>query len=116
MELLLDTHVLLWWLADDGRLPASARGAIADPEHRVLVSAASIWEMSIKRAAREAPRSGEPARRAGRVRVRSTLPITGPRTPSWPVRSPRHHDDPFDRMLVAQATIEGLTIVTFDER
>lgn len=114
MELLLDTHVLLWWLADDGRLPANARSAIADPEHRVLVSAASIWEISIKRA-------------IGRLRSPTNLlavldecgfevmPITAAHA-ELAGALPRHHDDPFDRMLVAQATIEGLTIVTFDER
>ena len=50
MNLLVDTHVLLWWLADDPRLPEPARAAIAAPEHRVSVSAASAWEIAIKRA------------------------------------------------------------------
>lgn len=114
MELLLDTHVLLWWLADDGRLPAGTRSAIADPGHRVLVSAASIWEISIKRA------TGKLRAPANLLAVLDecafeTLPITAAHA-ELAGALPRHHDDPFDRMLVAQATIEGLTIVTFDER
>jgi PIN domain nuclease of toxin-antitoxin system len=114
VRLLLDTHALLWWLADDPRLAADARAAVASPESLVSVSAASAWELSIKEA-------------LGRVRLPddleeqlersafSPLPITV----AHALRAgglPLHHADPFDRMLVAQAQLEGLTLVTRDPR
>jgi PIN domain nuclease of toxin-antitoxin system len=113
VRLLLDTHVLLWWLADDPTLSRGARDAIADGESVVAVSAASAWEISIKRAAGrlEAPADLEAHLEKHRF-VR--LPITI----AHALRAgalPTHHDDPFDRVLVAQAELEGLTIVTRDE-
>lgn len=115
-QLLLDTQVLLWWLADSKRLKASWRKAIASPESRVLVSAASIWEISIKRA-------------IGRLHLElpeglllhgladacgfEDLPISA-RHAAAVQGLPQHHADPFDRMLVAQATLESLCIVTAD--
>ncbi|OAN48063.1 twitching motility protein PilT [Paramagnetospirillum marisnigri] len=114
MRLLLDTHVLLWWLADDPALPPIIRAAIADPGTEAFVSAATAWEIAIKQALgkldfpvdeltavladggfSELPITIEHARRAGAL--------------------PRHHSDPFDRMLVAQAQHEGLTIATVDQ-
>ena len=114
MRLLLDTHVLLWWLADDPSLGAEARTAIAAGESTVFVSAASAWEISIKQAVGKlhgpsdlerqlAPNRFEPlAITIAHVYEAGTLP--------------RHHDDPFDRMLVAQAMAAGLTLVTRDRR
>lgn len=112
VELLLDTHVLLWWLADDPRLGAGARAAIADPDALVAVSAASAWEIAIKSAAgklRAPPELEQQLRRERFV----PLPIRV----AHAVRAgelPPHHADPFDRMLVAQAELESLTIVTRD--
>ena len=112
MNLLLDSHVLLWWLADDPRLGAKARGAISEGENEVAVSAATVWEIEIKKAAGklrtdadlwETVREGgfrELAITADHARDAATLPA--------------HHRDPFDRMLVAQARREGLTLVTAD--
>jgi len=114
VNLLVDTHVLLWWLADDPRLPGAARAAIAAPEHRVSASAASAWEIAIKRALGklEAPDD-----------LRATVIASGfeevPITIDHAAIAgglPRHHDDPFDRMLVAQAQVEELTIITLDPR
>lgn len=113
MRLLLDTHALLWWLADAG-LTDQAREAIADPANLVMVSAASAWEISIKKALGKlaAPDDLEQQVDAGGF---NALPISIAHATAAG-RLPRHHDDPFDRMLIAQAFAEGLTIVTHDKR
>jgi len=113
VRLLLDTHALLWWLADEGLVP-QARDAIADPGNLVVVSAASAWEISIKKALGKlaAPDDLEQQVHAG-----GFLPL--PVSIAHGVAAgelARHHDDPFDRMLIAQAYTEGLTIVTRDKR
>ena len=114
MNLLVDTHVLLWWLADDRRLPEAARAAIAAPEHRVRASAVSAWEIAIKRALGklEAP---DDLRTTVIASGFEEVPITIDHA-SIAGALPRHHDDPFDRMLVAQAQVEELTIITVDAR
>lgn len=109
--LLLDTHVFLWWRADDRRLGAAARAAIARAE-AVFVSAASAWEAAIKQAL---GRLEIPDRISAGVEQSgfASLPITfahAERAGSLPP----HHRDPFDRMLVAQAIEEHLTLVTKD--
>jgi len=113
VNILLDTHVLLWWLADDPALPAAARGTIADGANRVVVSAATAWEISIKQALGklDVPSELEEALDAGGI---AALPITVAHALAAG-SLPRHHDDPFDRMLIAQAGLEGLTLLTFDE-
>ena len=113
MSVLLDTHVLLWWLEDDKRLSLPARDAILAAEE-VRVSAASVWEIAIKRAL---GRLDVPADYLDYVEQTSfrPLPITFQHA-ELAGALPRHHDDPFDRMLVAQARIEGLTLVTADRR
>jgi PIN domain nuclease of toxin-antitoxin system len=110
---LLDTHALLWWLADEG-LTAQAREAIADPANLVAVSAVSAWEISIKKALGklEAPGDLEHQVQAGGF---TSLPITIAHGIAAG-QLVRHHDDPFDRVLIAQAIAEGLTIVTRDKR
>jgi len=115
MKRLLDTHLLLWAAGEPGRLPARARALIKDPANELIFSAASLWEIVIKRSLgrddfrvdprllrrglldnsyRELPVSSEHA-----VAVDSLLPI---------------HKDPFDRILIAQATVEGLALLTVD--
>ena len=113
MNLLLDTHVFLWWLADDPALDAEARQAIRDPAAIVHVSAASLWEISIKEALGKL--DVESADLAAEVPANGfvELAISG-RHALAAGALPRHHDDPFDRMLVAQASLEGLTLVTRD--
>ncbi len=113
MRLLLDTHALLWWLADEG-LTTHARDTIADPANIVMVSAVSAWEISIKKALGKlaAPDDLEHQVQAGGF---VPLPISiGHGIAAGQLA--RHHEDPFDRMLIAQAFAEGLTIVTRDKR
>jgi PIN domain nuclease of toxin-antitoxin system len=112
--LLLDTHVLLWARGEHGRIGASVRETITDPETAVFFSSASIWEMAIKHA-------------LGKLRMPANMLETMAERgfSELPVRStdglragalPPHHADPFDRMLIAQAQGERLTLVTSDTR
>lgn len=112
MRLLLDTHVLIWWLTNDRRLRASERSVIADPNAIVHVSSACIWEIAIKRS-------------LGRIELEadleSELSANGFLELSIRWRHadeagtlPRHHDDPFDRMLIAQARAENLALLSYD--
>ncbi len=113
MSLLLDTHVVLWWLAGDP-LEESAAERIADPATLVYVSAASVWEVALKRAlgkVRLDGSLGEAVTAAGFEPLRITLEHAE-RAGSLP----DHHRDPFDRMLVAQAQLEDLVVVTRDRR
>jgi PIN domain nuclease of toxin-antitoxin system len=111
LRLLLDTHVLLWWSSQASISPAATE-ALLTPDNEVLVSAASVWEAGIKAAAGklriDADLEREPAEHGFRP-----LDITAAHAVAA-ARLPRHHGDPFDRMLVAQAQLEGLTIVTPD--
>ena len=114
MNLLLDAHALIWWLSDDPTLSRRARRAIADPSSSVFVSAATAWEISIKQ---QAGKLDAPADLEQQIDAHRFEPL--PITVAHACRAgllPRHHDDPLDRMLVAQATAEGLTIVTRDRR
>jgi PIN domain nuclease of toxin-antitoxin system len=113
VRLLLDTHVLLWWLADDDRLPEGAQEAV-NTAQEVRLSAASVWEIAIKHTLGrlDVPDDYLVAVDAGEIGL---LPITGQHA-EIAGALPRHHDDPFDRMLVAQARAEELTLVTADRR
>ena len=114
MSFLLDTHILLWWLSDDALLPAAAREAIASPESEVLVSAATAWEIAIKQAAGrlEAP---DDLLEAVDDSDFETLPITAAHALAAGALPP-HHSDPFDRMLIAQALADSLTLISVDNR
>ncbi len=111
-RLLVDTHVLLWALGGDPNLGDDARQALADPRNDVFVSAVSIWEIAIKRALGKLK---IPSHLATAVEAAgfSELPVTFFHA-EQAGSLPRHHGDPFDRMLVAQAQTEGLTLVTAD--
>jgi PIN domain nuclease of toxin-antitoxin system len=114
MNLLLDTHVLLWWLDDHPNLSYRAKAAIADGKNLILVSAAVIWEIRIKHALGklEIP---ENFRQVLDQQDFEMLDITVEHAHAIGYLEPQHRD-PFDRMLVAQAKVEGLTIVTHDNR
>jgi PIN domain nuclease of toxin-antitoxin system len=114
VNLLLDTHVLLWALADDPRLSASSREAIQDGRNRVLVSAASSWEITIKKALGRLRAPDDLEERLVEARL-EPLHITVAHTVAVG-RLPDLHADPFDRLLVAQTLVEGLTLMTADEK
>ena len=112
MRLLLDSHVLLWFLWQSPLLGARATVAIADPDNEVFVSAASIWEIALKRAKAllDAPGNlSSVVEQAGFVPLPLSL-MHAEQAAMLPV----HHRDPFDRMLIAQAQAEGLVLVTRD--
>jgi PIN domain nuclease of toxin-antitoxin system len=114
LRLLLDTHVLLWSLGDPDELGNEARSAIVDPDHDVFVSAASTWEIAIKGARGKLRIPDDLSDRIAVLHF-AELPVTIAHS----IEAgglPAYHRDPFDRMLVAQAQIEGLTLVTRDER
>jgi PIN domain nuclease of toxin-antitoxin system len=112
--LLLDTHVLLWWRGDYRRISVRAREAIADPGHVLFFSAASIWEMAIKHAAGKLKMPAD-VLDTFEQRGFTELPMSS-RQGLIAGALPPHHGDPFDRMLVAQAQSEKLTLVTNDAR
>ena len=111
LNLLLDTHILLWWLAQDARLTKRAQAAITDAD-KVYVSAASAWEIAIKIT-------------LGKLRAPDDLKIQMDASGflELPIsiahaaaagKLPPHHTDPFDRLLIAQAELESLTLLTSD--
>ena len=113
-RLLVDTHVLLWWLAGDPALSSNAHAAIADPANVPLVSVASLWEIAIKRSLGKLTAPDDLPDRITEHGF-EWLPISSAH--AWAVRDlPLHHRDPFDRLLVAQATVERLPVVTADPR
>ena len=118
MRLLLDTHTLLWSLQDNRRLGRSARRRIEDPRAEVWVSAASVWELSIKAAVGRVG-IGEAMLKGLLEQIQShgfrELPVTGAHG-MVAGTLPFHHHDPFDRMLIAQALAQDLTLVTADEQ
>ena len=111
MRLLLDTNALLWWMTDDRQLGQAARLMIAD--NAVLFSSVSLWEIAVKTSIGKLNADVETvastARRQGFVQLGIELPhIVRVAT------LPRHHKDPFDHLLIAQAIVEGATLVTTD--
>jgi PIN domain nuclease of toxin-antitoxin system len=112
LKLLLDTHILLWWLAAPEDLLPDAHAAIASRRNEAFVSAASVWELSIKQGLGKLALPGDPTA-AIEAAGFTLLPISA--THGWKAGSlPPHHRDPFDRMLVAQAACEGMVLVTRD--
>ena len=112
MKLLLDTHVALWWVVDDPRLSRTAVRVVESVDAEVFLSAVVVWEVAIKRAL------GKLEAGTGLVEI-----LTGGGARPLPVsldhaaaveRLPPNHGDPFDRLLVAQAQIEGAVVVTAD--
>ncbi len=117
MRLLLDTHVFIWWDSDPVRLPPETRALLSDPENALVLSVASLWEMQIKQ-------------QLGKLHLR--LPLADLVSEQQSVNGlcllavearhvyalsslPLHHKDPFDRLLISQATVEGATLITADE-
>lgn len=116
MTFLLDTHLLVWSAVDSPMLPAEARRLIEEPEAELTFSAASIWEVAIKHGLRRSDFPLDPRiLRRGLLEVGYTeLTVNGVHAAAVDVLPPIHRD-PFDRLLVAQAQVEGLTLLTADE-
>lgn len=116
MTLLLDTHLLVWSAVDSPMLPAEVRQLIEEPEAQLTFSAASIWEVAIKHGLRRSDFALDPrVLRRGLLEVGYTeLVVNGVHAAAVDLLPPIHRD-PFDRLLVAQAQVEGLTLLTADE-
>ena len=114
MDLLLDTHALLWWLSDDPKLGPEARASIEKRTNAVYVSAAAAWEIAVKRAAGKLEAPGD---------IEEWLADEGfvalPIQVSHAVAAaelPPHHTDPFDRVMIAQAQLEDLMLLARDDQ
>lgn len=115
MRLLLDTHMLLWWLSDDPLLPSRGGTLIADRRNQVFVSPMSVWEIAIKSQLSKLKADVDEVQMAALRSGLQPLPFTLEHAAAV-ARLPQHHRDPFDRGLVAQAQVEPLTLLTHDEK
>lgn len=115
MRLMLDTHVLLWWLQDNEKLGAVARSLIADPRNDVLVSIASPWEISVKHRIGKMGESGAAVMQAVDEQGLGLVALA-----PWHLRvleaMPLIHRDPFDHLIIAQALAEGCAVITDDSQ
>ena len=114
---LIDTHILLWWLFNDPKLTAECREIVRNPAHRILVSSVSTWEIATKYRIGKLPAAKQIVEEYSQILHQSKfieLPITSAhalRAGSLPIS----HRDPFDRMIMAQAELENLPVITYDE-
>ncbi|QGZ57857.1 type II toxin-antitoxin system VapC family toxin [Paraburkholderia acidiphila] len=117
MNILLDTHIALWAIADSPKLPAAARELILAPTNTIYVSTASIWEIGIKYSLQrgDMPLSGEAALQYFRQAGYRILAIEAEHAVAAE-SLPLHHRDPFDRLLVAQALTEPLRLISHDRQ
>jgi PIN domain nuclease of toxin-antitoxin system len=118
VRLLLDTHVWLWMIGEHERIDAETKRALTDPQTELFLSVASVWQIVIKHAAGKLKYTGQPG-----VQVPLHIERSGVSPLSISVGHalaagalPIHHRDPFDRLIIAQAQVEELTLVTSDER
>lgn len=118
MKALLDTHVLLWWLRGDNRLSPRVRHLLTDGRNDLFWSAASSWELAIKVSLGRIRFPGPlHAYLPQTLREQRLTPLTIEHSHTFAVAElPMHHRDPFDRLLVAQAQIEGLPLITADSK
>jgi PIN domain nuclease of toxin-antitoxin system len=112
VRLLIDTHILLWWDQQMRSLSRPLRAAIADEANDIFFSAASIWELAIKRAMGKLSFGGSIVDAASALGF-EVLPVTGSHA-EHAGGLPRHHNDPFDRLIIAQAQLEGMVLGTQD--
>jgi PIN domain nuclease of toxin-antitoxin system len=113
VRILLDTQILLWWLANSPSLTARARDLIADPENAVFVSTVTLWEIRLKESLGKLRLPADFEERLAGEYFES-LPLLAPHTREVALL-PWHHRDPFDSMLIAQARASGLSFLTADE-
>jgi len=113
LKILLDTHLLLWWLAGSPSLPVEARELISDPENAVFVSAVSLWEIWLKQSLGKLTLPPDFKEKLAAEAFES-LPLTAAHAQQVALL-PWHHRDPFDRVLVTQARVAGLVLLTADD-
>ena len=113
MRILLDTHVLLWWMQDSPSLATQAKDLIRDPENTVFVSAVSLWEIWLKQSLGKLELPVDFTEKLAAESFES-LPLMASQTRQVALL-PWCHRDPFDRMLVAQAQVENLVLLTADQ-
>ncbi|QLE42958.1 type II toxin-antitoxin system VapC family toxin [Nostoc sp. C052] len=117
MSYLIDTHILLWWLFDDPKLHTDCRDIIRNPDYRIIVSSASAWEIATKYRMGKLPEAKQLVEQYSQILHQAKfieLAITTDhalRAGSLPIA----HRDPFDRMIMAQAEIESLVVITYDK-
>lgn len=113
MKYLLDTHVLLWWLSDDPTLSPEAKKIIADGLNSIFVSPAVVWEIVIKK---KLGKLDAPDDLLERIKSNRFFPISITLEHAQEIRElPSLHEDPFDRILIAQARVEALILITRDK-
>ena len=112
MRILLDTHTFLWLATDSKRIQAEALRSLSDTSNEVVYSAATSWEIAVKRASGKLRFTGSPVAMARKIGL-TELPMTAEHSEAAG-DLPLHHSDPFDRMLIAQAQVEGLVLATRD--
>ena len=116
MRLLLDTHAFIWWASQSAKLPAAVRAECSDPANTLLLSVISVWEMQIKiqlgklKVSRPLPDLVEHHMRVNGMQI---LPVSLEHVLALETL-PAYHKDPFDRLLIAQATVEDLFLVSGD--
>ncbi len=117
MSYLIDTHIFLWWLFDDPKLDTTCRDIIRNPDHRILVSSVSAWEIATKYRIGKLPEAKQLVEQYSQILHQARfieLAITSAhalRAGSLPIA----HRDPFDRMIMAQAELESLPVITYDK-
>jgi len=118
MKVLLDTHTFLWWITDDDRLSSTAREIITNGDNELFLSAATGWEISIKAQLGRIKLPKEPhSFIAEQLRLNSIQSLPIHMSHALHIYSlPNHHRDPFDRMIIAQAQLEDLPILTMDSQ
>jgi PIN domain nuclease of toxin-antitoxin system len=117
MNYLLDTHILLWWIFDDPKLNLECREIISNPANRIFVSSVSAWEIATKHRIGKLPEAAELIRNYQEILSRAKF-IELTVTTEHALRAgglPIAHRDPFDRMIMAQAEIENMPVITYDE-
>jgi PIN domain nuclease of toxin-antitoxin system len=112
VRILVDTHIFLWWDRQLRRVPGPLRAAIEDGTNDIYLSAASVWEIAVKRAIGKLT-FAQPIVDAATALGFEILPVSGAHA-EHAGGLPRHHNDPFDRLLIAQAGLEGMVLGTHD--
>ncbi len=114
MRVLLDTHILLWWLKDDSKLSTDAVNIIENPTNDILISAVNTWEIAIKKSMGRIQIDMNELLKSIKSSGLGVLDITVNHT-CQVSNLPYHHKDPFDRMLIAQSIVEPMRLLTHDD-